>query len=134
MRKIFSFNCVNRPGDGPLQRILILQRLTTGLMVGICPMPSSPSKGKHRVSRAIRLSPSDTFYSGTRQSQGVPPTSHPDRGRADSSGLQRKQMVSGQEWKGSWDKKTLFCKNSMQCNYSYSSHQHFLRSFFQVEV
>lgn len=32
-------------------------------------------------------------------------------------------MISGQEWKDSCDKNTLFCKNSMKGNHNYPSHQ-----------
>lgn len=39
--------------------------------------------------------------------------SHPGTGPADSSALQRKRRISGQEWKDGWDKETLFRKNSM---------------------
>ena len=122
MWKTFSFHGVKRPGDSPLQRILVLQWLATARRMGICQMPSSPSKGKHTDSSAIRLSPSDTCYCGTRTKAGSAPTSHPDRGPADSPGLQGKQIIPGQDWKDSWDK-TLIYKNSMPGNYKCPSHQ-----------
>lgn len=78
-------------------------------------------QGKAQTPVQLDCLPLESFSPGP--SQGVPAISIPDRAHADSLGLQSKQMISGQEWKHSWDKKTLLCKNSMKGNYNYSSHQ-----------